>query len=309
MRMPPHPASGRCGTSSSRPCFSVPSVKLGDWRRPRPWSTTSLRSISVSGFRSGSTGSGLGTVCVVVLLVGKYAVLELVTKIMAALLFISTVAVYVAEPAPISAMGHFFSVEVPDGSWLIIAAFLGLLPTGIDVSLQASEWGKAKKVGMGRIRGDLERAGLAPAFDPLTSPSSALRVDTSKLPDHALEYCRRWFRIGEWDFRVGHVVSMVDRGDLPVAVGGVALPERGGWNVRHRRDSRHFHPQCWAEHDAGVSRRRLRRYVLDGVQLLRRLASRGGRVLSESVSPNRPSLGDRQRGSRRRASRSLVFGI
>ena len=161
------------------------------------------------GIPIGVYGVGLGTVCVVVLLVGKYAVLELVTKIMAALLFISTVAIYVAEPAPISAMGHFFSVEVPDGSWLIIAAFLGLLPTGIDVSLQASEWGKAKKVGMGRIRGDLERAGLAPAFDPLTSPSSALRVDTSKLPDHALEYCRRWFRIGEWDFRVGHVVSMV----------------------------------------------------------------------------------------------------
>ena len=42
-------------------------------------------------------------------------------------------------------MGHFFLVEIPDGSWLVIAAFLGLLPTGIDVSLQASEWGKAKK--------------------------------------------------------------------------------------------------------------------------------------------------------------------
>ena len=113
------------------------------------------------------------------------------------------------SPHPSSALGRFFVVEVPDGSWLIIAAFLGLLPTGIDVSLQASEWGKAKKVGMGRIRGHLESVGLAPSFDPLTSSASDLRVDTSKLPDHAREYCRRWFSIAEWDFRVGHVVSMV----------------------------------------------------------------------------------------------------
>ena len=154
-------------------------------------------------------GIALGGVSVAIILVGRYAVLELVTKALAAMLFISTVAVYVAAPAPISALGRFFVVEVPDGSWLIIAAFLGLLPTGIDVSLQASEWGKAKKVGMGRIRGHLESVGLAPSFDPLTSSASDLRVDTSKLPDHAREYCRRWFSIAEWDFRVGHVVSMV----------------------------------------------------------------------------------------------------
>ena len=154
-------------------------------------------------------GIALGGVSVAIILVGRYAVLELVTKALAAMLFISTVAVYVAAPAPISALGRFFVVEVPDGSWLIIAAFLGLLPTGIDVSLQASEWGKAKKVGMGRIRGHLESVGLAPSFDPLTSTASDLRVDTSKLPDHAREYCRRWFSIGEWDFRVGYVVSMV----------------------------------------------------------------------------------------------------
>ena len=154
-------------------------------------------------------GIALGSLSVTIILVGRYAVFELVTKIMAAMLFISTVAVYLAEPAPISALGRFFVVEVPDGSWLIIAAFLGLLPTGIDVSLQASEWGKAKKVGMGRIRGHLESVGLAPRFDPLTSSASDLRVDTSKLPDHTREYCRRWFAIGEWDFRVGHVVSMI----------------------------------------------------------------------------------------------------
>ena len=34
-----------------------------------------------------------------------------------------------------------------------------------------------------------------------------MRVDTSRMPTHAQEYCRRWFKIGLWDFRAGHVIS------------------------------------------------------------------------------------------------------
>ena len=34
-------------------------------------------------------------------------------------------------------------------------------------------------------------------------------MDTSCLSPHALEYCRRWFRIGLWDFRLGHAISFV----------------------------------------------------------------------------------------------------
>ncbi|MCH8971626.1 MAG: (2Fe-2S)-binding protein, partial [Acidobacteria bacterium] len=97
-------------------------------------------------------------------------------KILAAVLFVSTVAVYFVEPAPISAMGHFFQVETPVGSWLIIASFLGLLPTGIDVSLQASEWGKAKKVGMGRLRSTMEEQGLANSFDAFNARKSDLSI-------------------------------------------------------------------------------------------------------------------------------------
>ena len=92
---------------------------------------------------------------------------------------------------------------------MTIAAFLGLLPTGIDVSLQASEWGKAKRTGMGLLRDDLERSGLTGRFDPAHSKKEALAVDTARLPAEAREYCRRWFVIGLWDFRVGHVVSFV----------------------------------------------------------------------------------------------------
>jgi len=149
----------------------------------------------------------LAVISVVVLLTSKYAVLELFTKVLAGILLLSAIAVYVVEPAPLSGLGAVFRPEAPAGSWLVLAAFLGLLPTGIDVSLQASEWGKAKKVGLGRLRNELERNGIAPSFDPRRSPKEELAVDLAQLPEHAQEYCRRWFKIALWDFRLGHVVS------------------------------------------------------------------------------------------------------
>ena len=154
-------------------------------------------------------GTVLGILCVAIILGGKYAALETITKILAGILCVSTLAVYVVEPAPLSAMGHFFVVETPGGSWLVIAAFLGLLPTGMDVSLQASEWGKAKRVGMGKIREALESTGAAKSVDVFRAKKEDLTVDTSRIPPHALEYCRRWFQIGLWDFRLGHIVSFL----------------------------------------------------------------------------------------------------
>jgi Mn2+/Fe2+ NRAMP family transporter len=151
----------------------------------------------------------LGLASVLIILRGSYSVVELSAKIAAGALVLATVIVYLVQPAPLSEMNHFFIVETPLGSWLIIAAFLGLLPTGIDVSLQASEWGKAKKVGMSKIRPALEQMNLAKEFSPFTSQKQDLAVDTEKLPAHALEYCRRWFKIGLWDFRLGHIVSFV----------------------------------------------------------------------------------------------------
>jgi hypothetical protein len=106
-------------------------------------------------------------------------------------------------------MGHFFLVETPEGSWLLIAALLGLLPTGIDVSLQASEWGKAKKKGMCQIRERLEDMNIVRKFDPFAPDRNALTVDVTKLPDNAVEYTRAWFKIGLWDFRLGHFVSFI----------------------------------------------------------------------------------------------------
>ena len=154
-------------------------------------------------------GALLGTLSVAIILRGSYRAFEATTKVLAGLLFVSTVVVYCVRPAPMSAVGQFFILGAPEGSWLIIAAFLGLLPTGLDVSLQASEWGKAQKVGMGRIRGQLEQMGLAARFDPFAPRRQDLSVHLSQIPSTPREYCMRWFRIGLWDFRVGHIVSFL----------------------------------------------------------------------------------------------------
>lgn len=151
----------------------------------------------------------LGITSVTIILRGRYAMVELVTKIAAGVLIVCMFAVYAVQPAPASEFIHFFQLDTPEGSWLIIASFLGLLPTGIDVSLQASEWGKAKKVGMGRLRERLEREGLARKFDAFSGSKQDLGVDRSLLPAHAQEYCRRWFKIGLLDFRLGHLVSFI----------------------------------------------------------------------------------------------------
>ena len=151
----------------------------------------------------------LGALSVAIILRGRYAVVELATKIAAGVLIVCTFAVYVVQPAPVSEFVHFLQLDTPAGSWLIIASFLGLLPTGIDVSLQASEWGKAKKVGMGLLRGKMEREGLARNFDTFSASKEDLSVDRSLLSVHAQEYCRRWFKIGLLDFRLGHLISFI----------------------------------------------------------------------------------------------------
>ncbi len=154
-------------------------------------------------------GLFLGVVSVAIVLRGRYLAVEWAAKLLALVLFVSTFVVYFVRPASPSALRSMFVPEAPPGSWLIIAAFLGLLPTGMDVSLQASEWGKAKRAGMSRIRARLEAEGLASRFDPFSPQRQDLSVDTRRLPEHAVEYCRRWFTIGLWDFRIGHVVSFL----------------------------------------------------------------------------------------------------
>ena len=171
------------------------------------WGFTDLNFFRLSISAMTQYGLVLALISVAIILRGSYAAVEVSAKLLASILVVSALFVYIQAPAPLSEMGHFFLVEIPDGSWLVIAAFLGLLPTGIDVSLQASEWGKAKKKGMSKIRDQLEDMGLANRFDPFAPDANDLTVYTSRLPSNAVQYCQSWFKIGTWDFRVGHAIS------------------------------------------------------------------------------------------------------
>ncbi|NLV24426.1 MAG: Nramp family divalent metal transporter [Deltaproteobacteria bacterium] len=144
-----------------------------------------------------------------IILYGNYAWVESTTKICAGALVFSAIFAYIYAPAPAEKMVHFFIFDMPKGSWLIVAAFFGLLPTGIDVSLQASEWGKAKKKGLGYVRNILEDKGLIKKFDAFTSGKEDLAFDMNILPKKTQEYCRRWFKIGTWDFAFGHWISAI----------------------------------------------------------------------------------------------------
>ena len=151
----------------------------------------------------------LAVIAVAIIWRGNYKTIENGAKIFAGVLVVSSIIVYAIKPAPLSSLQHFFIFSTPEGSWLIIAGFLGLLPTGIDVSLQASEWGKAKKAGMARVRERLEKAGFAGDFDAFAPRKEDLTVQISRLPDQVRLYCGRWFRIALWDFRAGHIISLV----------------------------------------------------------------------------------------------------
>jgi len=154
-------------------------------------------------------GAMLGVLSCAIILGGKYKAVEISTKVLGGILCASAISVFLVQPAPLSSLSHFVIFKLPQGSWLIVAAFLGLLPTGIDVSLQASEWGKAKRVGMGRVHKVLEKIGMAKQYDPFSPHLEDLTIDATMLPNDVQKYVRRWFKIGMWDFRVGHMVSFI----------------------------------------------------------------------------------------------------
>lgn len=155
--------------------------------------------------------TGIGGISVGVILSGKYRLVEWVVKIIMVVVVVAFVLVYFVNPPPADAYVNFFVIDVPPEAWLVFAASIGLLPTGIDVSLQASEWGLAKKKGLPRLRRRLEQEGAAKDIDKFNGSTdvSDFTVDYDQLSDQTREYCYRWFRIGVRDFDFSNVVSLI----------------------------------------------------------------------------------------------------
>lgn len=140
---------------------------------------------------------------------GSYGAVEKITKIAILFLVASAIWVFLAAPPPAASYVHFFIFETPAGSWFVLGSFLGLLPTGIDVSLQTSEWTKTRNNGMSFVRRQLEQEGKLRRFDPFHPRMEDIKLDVNTLPSNAQTYVRRWFKIGIIDFNVGHWLSLI----------------------------------------------------------------------------------------------------
>ncbi|MHC4167125.1 MAG: Nramp family divalent metal transporter [Planctomycetota bacterium] len=74
------------------------------------------------------------------LFLGGYGWLDFLNKIMMTVLFLATLAVFVPAVPPPAAFTNFVIPSIPEGSIPLIAAILGWMPTGIDVSIWHSLW-------------------------------------------------------------------------------------------------------------------------------------------------------------------------
>ena len=210
----------------------------------------------------------LGLLSVAIILRGSYRAIENTTKTLAGVLVVSSLAVYFVQPAPLAAMGHFFLVEIPGGSWLVIAGFLGLLPTGIDVSLQASEWGEGEAGGheqdpaaprRGRCRAPFRSVHLAAIRSRgrylQTFPPRA-RILPPLVPDRSVGLPHGALRL------------VLPRRDLRTPRRGVALPESDRGTRGHGGDRRDFHAQRGTVDDGDLHPRDARGYLFHRLQLL-----------------------------------------
>lgn len=140
---------------------------------------------------------------------GSYKAVESTAKVLVIFLVISAIWVFIQAPPAMADYAHFFIFDTPAGSWFVLGSFMGLLPTGIDVGLQSSEWTKARGVGMPFVRRNLEKEGMIRRFDPFRPRMEDIKIDVNKLPSRAQSYLRRWFKLGIFDFAFGHWLSLI----------------------------------------------------------------------------------------------------
>lgn len=96
----------------------------------------------------------IATVSYVLLVVGKYPGMDLCNRVMMLVLAVLTVVAFALKPPPAEAYSGLFVPMVPAGSLILIAAILGWMPTGIDVSIWHSMWALEKKGRWAKVGGD-----------------------------------------------------------------------------------------------------------------------------------------------------------
>jgi len=138
-------------------------------------------------------------ICAVVtlLVTGGFGWLDNLNKVMISILALATLLAFIPiVPSP-AAFKNMVIPSLPEGSLVLVAAILGWMPTGIDVSIWHSFWTVEK----------LKRLGERHEEGNLTA-------------------CRRQLRISLTDMRVGYVLSLMT-GIMFITMGAVHLQGRG----------------------------------------------------------------------------------
>ena len=161
----------------------------------------------------------LGVAIVLLHRMGKYPALAVGSKIAMLVLAVISVIAFIAAPPRLSDLAQAFIPSIPTGSLVLVAAILGLMPTGINVAIwhslwaleQMDDWRKAASDKRDMLRlglldlkvGYLLSAVLAVIFVSLGANLLAPRGLTPSGIDVALTLSRIYTEVlGDWMFPV-----------------------------------------------------------------------------------------------------------
>jgi Mn2+/Fe2+ NRAMP family transporter len=82
----------------------------------------------------------VGGAAILLLMSGRYSALQAGAKVMLGILVLGTLVAFVTAPPSPTALARALIPSVPGGSLLLVSAILGLMPTGINVSVWHSLW-------------------------------------------------------------------------------------------------------------------------------------------------------------------------
>ncbi len=102
--------------------------------------TAAVLTVAVGGLPFAVWGVVVISVAALLLVVGRFPALETINKLMMATLALVTVVAFCAHPPAAGQWSHLVRPTLPEGSIVLVAALVGWLPTGIDVSIWHSLW-------------------------------------------------------------------------------------------------------------------------------------------------------------------------
>lgn len=102
-------------------------------------------------------GFSVATAVVLLLALGRYRAMDWLTKLMMLVLTLAALVAFAASPPPPDAFLHLVVPHLPAGSIALVAALIGWMPAGIDVSVWHSLWSLRDRTRWSNSQDDLPR--------------------------------------------------------------------------------------------------------------------------------------------------------